>query len=321
MRAPVLLAALLLAAAPAAAGELTLALVEVVETKAVFGQVQTRDVAPARARIGGVLASLDVTEGSAVKQGDVVARVVDDKLALQRDAADSRIKALEAEIANARAEFERAQALLARGAGTQQRVDQLRTQTDVLAAQIAAARAERAVLAQQESEGLVLSPATGRVLRRPVTRGSVVLPGDAVAIVAGGGFFVRVALPKRHAPLLREGAEVEVVGRPGAQTTPARGRLARIYPEIEGGRVLADVDVQALGDFFVGERVLVRAPVAVRKALLVPRPAVATRSGIDFVRLATPDGPREIAVVLGETRGGDVEILSGLRAGDRIVTP
>jgi multidrug efflux pump subunit AcrA (membrane-fusion protein) len=187
----------------------------------------------------------------------------------------------------------------------------------VLAAQLGAATAERAVLLQQETEGRVLAPASGRVLRRPVARGAVLLPGETVVVIAGGGFYVRVALPERHAPLLREGANVEVAGRAGA----TQGRLARVYPEIERGRVIADVDVEGLGDFFVGERVLVRVPVATRKALLVPPAAIVTRAGIDFVSIATPQGAREVAVVPGARLEQGVEILSGLRVGDTVVTP
>lgn len=321
--------AIVVAIAPAVAaraGEIVVQPTQIVEMKAVFGQVQTRDVVPARARIGGTLASLEVTEGSSVKQGDVIATIVDDKIALRREAAQARVKAIETESANARVDLERAQSLLARGAGTQQRVDQLRTQVDVLAAQMGAAIAERAVIEQQATEGQVLSPATGRVLRAPATRGAVVTPGEAVATIAGGGFFVRIALPERHAPLLREDAPVTVVGRIGAEGGEAKeGRFAKLYPEIEKGRVIADVEVKGLGDYFVGERVLVRVPVAKRSVLAVPPEAVETRSGVDFVRLAGAQGARDVAVVTGglvETaQGPRMEILTGLRPGDKVVTP
>ena len=63
------------------------------------------------------------------------------------------------------------------------------------------------------------------------------------------------------------------------------GRLAKIYPQIENGRVIADVEVDGLGDCFVDARMLVEVPVGERDALLVPRAAVETRSGIDFVTL------------------------------------
>src|SRR5579863_3006079 len=115
-----------LGAGAAQAGEFTVRPTEIVERKAVFGQVAARDVVPARARIGGTLAELSVTEGSRVEQGQVVARVVDAKLAIQLQAADARIQALQSQIANAKQEAERAATLTARGTGTQQTLDTAR---------------------------------------------------------------------------------------------------------------------------------------------------------------------------------------------------
>ena len=299
-----------------------LELVAVPETKAVYGTVAARDVVPARARTGGTLSSLSVEEGSVVSAGDVLGLVTDDKIALQLDAVDARINALDFEVANAQSEFDRATELVARGAATQQRVDQTRTQVDVLTSQIAAARAERAVLVQQQTEGEIIAPIDGRVLSAPVTPGSVVMSGEPVVTVAGGGLFLRLSLPERHAELLEEGAPV-TIGRLGEGDNV--GRIARVYPQIERGRVVADVEVAELGDYFVGSRTLVEVPVGERNALLVDPASVHTRFGVDFVTIATPQGPREVTVVTGArvaTAAGErVEIVSGLRAGDEVVAP
>ena len=53
---------------------------DIVDMKAVFARVEPRDVAAARARIGGTLVEIHVTEGSAVVQGQRIALVADDKL-------------------------------------------------------------------------------------------------------------------------------------------------------------------------------------------------------------------------------------------------
>lgn len=319
MRLPGLITALL-ASAAAQAAEIEVKPLPVTETKAVFGKVETRDVVPARARIGGTLISIAVSEGDAVTQGDRIAEVADQKLALQRTAADARIKALASEQANAKIEYDRARDLLARGAGTQQRVDQTRTAYDVIGNQIAAAEAERSVIAQQMAEGAVLAPATGRVLTKPVTVGGVIMPGEPVATVAGGGFFLRLAIPERFAATLKLNVEVPVDGRPGQPA--ATGRLVKIFPQIENGKVIADVEVGTLGTFFVGERVLVHVPVATRQALAVPEAALISRSGVDFIRLA---GGAEVAVVIGgpvmTPEGRRIEILSGLRPGDKVIAP
>jgi hypothetical protein len=68
----------------------------------------------------------------------------------------------------------------------------------VLTNQIEAAKAERAVVVQQSTEGQVVAPKSGRVLATPSAPGAVVLPGETVARIAEGGYFLRVALPERH---------------------------------------------------------------------------------------------------------------------------
>ncbi|AVO45093.1 efflux RND transporter periplasmic adaptor subunit [Phreatobacter cathodiphilus] len=318
--------AVLLSLAPGAkAAEEVVQPVAVVDSKAVYGRIESRFVVPARSRIGGVLVDLDVTEGSVVEAGRPIARVADEKLVLQMNAADARIRAAASQLDNARVEFDRTAALLARGAATQQRLDQLRMQVDVVTNQMNQAEAEKAVILQQATEGTVVAPAAGRVLTVPIRRGSVVLAGEQVATIAGGGLFLRLAIPERHAPLLTVGAVVEI-GEGAAQAgRPSRGKIEKVYPQIESGRVIADVAVEGLSDRFVGERVLVRVPVATRQVLAVPEAALTLRAGIDFVRIATSQGERDVAVVIGalvETPTGTRrEILTGLRPGDRVILP
>lgn len=321
MRSVIVMAALM-ASLPlvSLAEEVTLAPVQVTEWKAVYGRIEARSRIPARARLGGTLVSLDVSEGDMVTAGQVVARVVDAKIDFQLAAIDAQIQALDSQLGNATAEVTRGEELLARGVTTAQRLDALRTQVDVLTGQIAAVGADRKVVEQQALEGAVLAPIAGRVLAVPVAAGAVVLPGEAVATIGGGGIFLRVAVPERHATFLEQGAAIEIETAAG----PAQGTLARIYPLIENGRVIADVEVADLPDTFVDARVLVRLPVDTRAALMVPQTAVITRTGLDFVEVAGGDGPILRTIVPGQrqTLNGVamVEVLSGLVAGDRVVT-
>ncbi|PTW46158.1 efflux RND transporter periplasmic adaptor subunit [Rhodovulum kholense] len=310
----------LLAALPAAAAETVLTPVEITEWKPVYGEVEARDRVPARSRIGGTVAELKVTEGDPVEAGQEIARIEDDKLTFQMRALDATLKALTAQLETARRDLDRGTALRERGVVTQQRLDQLATQVAELEGQIDSTAAQRRVIEQQVAEGAVLSPGSGLVLSVPISPGSVLVAGDTVAEIGGGGLFLRLAIPERHALALRQGDRIDV-GTGHGQS----GRLVKIYPQIEGGRVLADVEVEGLDGRFVGRRVPVRLPVGTRRALLVPPGAVTHRGGLDFVAVAGPDGPVERAVVPGERLTHDrrdwVEILTGLEPGDRVVSP
>ncbi len=320
MRAIPLIAAVLMAG-PTWAGSLTLTQTTLTDWKAVYGQVEARETVPARARIGGVVQSLSVREGDLVTTGQQIAVVHDEKIAFQIAALDAQLEALHAQLATAETELERGQALVDRGVATVQRLDQLRTTVDVARGQIAATEAQRAIAVQQGAEGQVLAPGDGRVLTVPATLGGVIVPGEPVATIGGGGFFLRLAIPERHAGSLSEGSEIRI----SAAGTESIGTIAKIYPQIENGRVISDVEVDGLDTAFVNARVLVRLPVGDRNALLVPKDAVVTRFGLDFVVTQEGEETTERAVVLGETSTLDgtefVEVLTGLKTGDVVITP
>ncbi|WP_300519296.1 efflux RND transporter periplasmic adaptor subunit [Aliiroseovarius sp.] len=293
--------------------------VTVTEWKAVFGQIETRDLVPARARLGGTLDVVSISEGDRVEMGQPIGTISDRKLTLQLNAVDAQLAALQAQLENAQAELKRGEDLVERGVSTVQRLDALRTQVDVLTNQIEATRAERSVIEQQAADGTVLAPLSGVVLDVPVTTGAVIMPGEPVAMIGGGGFFLRLAVPERHAGFLREGAEI-LIGENGATRT---GRLAKLYPQIQHGRVTADVEVEGLSEAFTGARVLVRLPVGEHAALLVHEDAVLTRMGLDFVAVEEDGRVTERAVVLGEPQDIEgealIEVVSGLKPGDTIV--
>lgn len=308
---------LALSAVPAAAGEVVVQPMQIAETKALFGRVESRFVVPARSRIGGTLTALNVTEGSEAKAGQVIARISDTKLESQLAAADARIASARSQLENAETELKRNEELLAKGATTTQRVDQVRTTVEVARNAVAEAEAARDVTATLIADGDVLAPADGRVLSVPLRLGAVVMPGEPVATITGGGVFLRLAIPERHAAELMVGAAVSV--------GEGQGAIEKVYPQIEQGRVIVDVAVDGLSDTFIGQRVLVQVPVETRQVLAVPDAAIEQRSGLDLVRIKTGGAEVEVTVIPGaEVDGPDGplrEILTGLRAGDTVIVP
>ncbi|MGB8819212.1 MAG: efflux RND transporter periplasmic adaptor subunit [Rhizobiaceae bacterium] len=317
----VLLAAFAALTTSAAAETFKAELQPVTEWKAVYGRVEARDMIAARARIGGIVVELTVSEGDTVKAGQQIAVVRDDKIAFQIEALDAQIASLNAQLSTAKDELDRGKALVAKGVTTAQRLDQLKTLVDVAGSQIDAAKAQRSVIVQQGAEGAVLAPGDGRILTVPVSKNAVIMGGEPVATIGGGGFFLRLAIPERHASLLKTNAQIRIAQGSGEMS----GRLAKIYPQIENGRVIADVEVENLDTAYVNARVLVDVPVGQRQAILIPAGAVSTRSGIDFITVEQAGKRADRAVVTGELTQVDgkgfIEVLTGLDAGDMVVLP
>lgn len=328
MRRLRLLAAMAASMLPVAAGAETFTVGQrmVADEKAVFATVESISVVPARSRIGGTVAQLNVREGDAVTRGQTVAIVGDDKLALQMKSLEAQMQALQAQADQAQIDFDRTQGLVERGTLARVKLDEARTTLNVAQNSLRAKTAERAVIEQQLTEGRVLAPQDGRVLKRLVAVGSVMLAGDAVATIAQQDFKLRLRIPERHARFLKPGDRIRVEGAEFAEEAAKWGVIDLVYPQIEEGRVIADAKVEGLGEYFVGDRLRVWISGGERAAFVIPSSYVKTRFGIDYVQLRQGEATIDVPVQRGRElpsrdMADGLEILSGIRAGDLLVQP
>ena len=323
----VMAALVLLTHRASAAETFTVAPQQVADEKAVFATVESANIIPARARIGGTVVELAVQIGDRVERDQVVATVADEKLSLQTRSLDAQIAGLQAELAKAKADLDRAQELLARGTIAKANFDTAQTAFDVANNLLKARTAERSVIGQQIAEGKVLAPTAGRVLTVPVTTGAVIMAGEAVASIAEQNFVLRLQVPERHARFLKAGDKVRIDGRDLGADGAKFGTISLIYPQIADGRVTVDAKVVGVGDYFVGQRIQVWVSAGARTSIVVPGSFIGTRFGIDYARVAKG---AETAIDVPVQRGRELprpdmpdalEILSGLRAGDVLVRP
>src|SRR6202142_1829423 len=272
MRARILVATALTLFAQAALAEQTFVVAPktVADEKAVFATVESTNVVPARARIGGTVVNLAVKEGDGVKQGQILATVGDEKLALQMKSLDAQIAGLESQLAQTQTDLTRGEDLFSRGTIPKTRLDEARTAFNVASNALKSRAAERSVIQQQVTEGSVLAPTSGRVLKVPVTSGTVILAGETVATVAEQNFVLRLRVPERHAQFLKAGDSVRIDGEELGKSGAQFGTIRLVYPQIEDGRVIADAAVAGLGDYFVGQRIRVWVSAGERESVIVP---------------------------------------------------
>ncbi|WP_293516464.1 efflux RND transporter periplasmic adaptor subunit [Phenylobacterium sp.] len=304
----------------AAEGRLVLQLRTVQDLKPVSAELTTRDMAEARSRIGGLLVSLSVKEGDLVRRGQPIALVRDDRIGLLTGAYDAQAAAAAAEAARAEADLGRIRTLFDQGVYAQARLDQAEAQAKAARAQLSAARAQRAASAELGAQGAVLAPADGRVLLADTPVGSVVSAGQSLARITAGPPVIRISLPEAQARALKPGDIVRLAPEDlDGQTS--EGIITEVYPSVGGGQTTADVSAPRLPVDAVGRRVRAWVSLGQRQALVLPRNHVATRYGVDYVALVRADGSAgEIPVQTAPgPSAAEVEILSGLKAGDVVV--
>lgn len=300
---------------------------QVADEKAVFATVESANIVPARARIGGTVVQLATQRGDRVAQDQVVAIVADEKLVRQLKALDAQISGLEAQLAKAKIDLDRAHDLFAHGTAARATLDAAQTAFDVATNSLKSRVADRSVVEEQVSEGKVLAPTAGRVLAVPVTVGAVIMAGEPVATIAERNFVLRLRVPERHARFLKAGDPVRIAGEDIGNSGAQFGKIKLVYPQIEDGRVVADAAVSGLSDYFVGERIRVWVSAGERTTIIVPASFITTRFGIDYARVRNKDRNMiDVPVQRGRAlprpdMPDALEILSGLRPGDVLVRP
>lgn len=296
------------------------------DEKAVFATIESGTVVPAKVRTGGTILDLKVRQGDRVQQGDVIATIGDQKLSLEATSFAAQVKAAEATLAQAQADLERGKRLLSSGSISQNALERLTTAASVAADTLTALRAQGAVVQQRQKEGQVLAPTSGRVITVPVTAGTVAMAGDVVATVAEQNFVLRLQVPERHARFLKNGDSVRLDGSDLGLDGSRFGAITLIYPQVVNGHVVADATVPGLADNFLGQRVRVWLPAGERSTLVVPESLLRTNYGIDYARLWSGGVAVDIPIQRGRTISTvemphAVEVLSGLSAGDELLSP
>jgi membrane fusion protein, multidrug efflux system len=294
---------------------------DVVLTGTLKPHAQVQVVAEVQARLVRVLKD----EGARVAKGEVLAVLDETDYRLANDRAGAALAMAEANRAHAQTERERADNLLKTGGITDRDHLAAGVALQVADAQLAQARAEGAIAAQQLARTQVRAPFAGRVARRLPDPGAMLAPGAPLfTLVDDSTLEFKAPVASRDLAKVRVGASVTLV-IDVLEDTRVSGRIARVEPLVDerSRSFQAVVEVPGRPDLVGGlfARASVRAGVA-RGALVVP-PAALVRDGNDPAKaevFVVRGGKAEkVVVAVGVEAPDGVQVTNGLRAGDQIV--
>lgn len=292
-------------------------------TVSIVGTLFPKDEALIAARVEGQVESTLVDFGDRVRaEQDIASIDTTSYVALLEQATGVRARA-EANLANARANFDRVRRLKETGIASEADFDLARTQLDQWEAEVKADSGAEAVARLNVERSRVKAPFDGAIAERIVGRGDFVKVGSPLFRAVNDAVLKFIFhVPERHASFVEKRLPVRfsVDNYPGETFT---GSVYLISPSISTasrafgvGALVTNTQFRLKANTFArGELVLQRG---------VPTPVVPVDAVVSFAgvtRVFTLEGTtaRSQPVVAGRIRDGVQEILEGVQAGDRIV--
>ena len=322
------------------------AIVDVAVVRATTGTVESAleisGTLAAKSRVGikpklpGRLERVLVDVGDRVSEGQVVATIDRAEVDAQVDAgvagigvAKASLDAAEAGLANAMTEHDRAKTLFEGGAIPRQRLDSADTahraavaQRDLAKANLAQAEASLRRTREVQRDATLRSPVSGFVVERNYDAGA--MPGDQPIVIVADlrQLKLEAGVSELEAGRLKNGlpAAVSVQAKPGQDF---KGQLAAIVPEVDERNRHFRIEVRVdnrdhslLAGMYATARLVVA---SASNAIVVPREAVMSRDGKRIVLKVDGEKVAPIVVTEGLNDGRQVQIVTGLTAGDQVI--
>jgi len=297
---------------------------DVVDRIGATGQLLAKAEAVVAAQVGGQITGIRVDEGAAVGAGEVVMEIDPERRELELSNATARVVQAEAQLDEARRESTRIEKLHARGAVSQQQLDEVRTQLQLARSRLVAEQAQRGLAERALGDASVVAPFAGLVDRRHVNTGEYVQPGNPLFhLVALDPVEVEFFLSEVDSSRVAVGqtVEVRVASRPDEVFRAEVSVVApTIDPQTRTRRVKA-VIANPDGRLLPGTFARVDLGVAERSGVvMIPKEAVQIGAdGSVLFRLVGADRVERLKVRTGTFHEELVEVRGDVAAGDWIV--
>lgn len=302
------------------------------------GYVVARRKAAVASKGTGTLVYLGVEEGDAVKKGQVLARLEDSDVVASLRRARENLRVAEADLKDAKESLRRQKTLVERDLVAQSEYDAAEARYKRVVASIDAAK-----FAVQEAEVAVdntriVAPFNGTVLQKNADVGEIVAPlagatsSRAAVVTIADLSSLEVEADVSEANITRVSSDQPCeIALDAYPQTRYQGYVSKIVPTADRAKATVLVKIRFTS---YDQKVLPEMSAKItflaagskvneadsRPVLTVPVTAVANRNDRQVVYQTKEDRAVEVPVVVGQRLAGLIEIKSGLKEGDRVIS-
>ena len=285
----------------------------------------------------GKLIYLGVVEGDQVKKDQIIARLEDNDIKAQLDQARANLKLAQADLKDAENFYKRQKELLSKGLISQQEYETSEARYNRTLASIDLAKAQVIAAEVALENTLIRSPFNGTVLTKNADVGEIVSPFGAsinsraavVTMADMTSLQVEADVSESNIEKIKMNQECEIfldaypeIMYPGfvAKIVPTADRskatvLVKVGFREYDSRVLPEMSAKVT--FLASKTEKVQEDV--KQILVIPSSSIVTRKGKEVVFRIKDDKAEEVIIKLGRKFGDNIEVLSGLTAGEEII--
>lgn len=284
------------------------------------GTVRAKTISVIASRMMGTVTSVKVREGDRVHAGQVLMTIDDRDVAQRVKAAEKAVEAAKQNKALADITYQRYKKLRDEKAISMQEIDQIETQKKVADMEYERAKAMLAEAQVHHGFTRITAPTSGIVTEKKIELGSMAVPGVPILTVEDNSSYrIEANVDERLSGKLKIGTPVNVVIDSIGQEV--KGRISEIVPSVDpmSRTFLVKIDLKA-PSLKTGLYGKVLIPEGKKEAILVPKKAIVEKG--QLVGVYTVDSKGVVTYRLiktGKKYGEQVEILSGLSGGEKII--
>ena len=287
---------------------------ELRDTVEAIGTTRANESVTIAAKVTDTISRVNFDDGAFVTEGEVLVELTNREQSALLDEAEANVQ-------DARNQARRLESMAA---------DNLvpLSELDAAVSRLSAAEARYQSIVARLEDRLIRAPFTGLLGFREVSEGTLVTPGSLITTLDDISIIkLDFSIPEVYLELVREGLSLE------AQSSAFPGRVfsaevrtigSRIDENTRAATIRAHID-NPDSVLRPGMLMTVQMTTATRKALMVPETAIMQRSAQVFVYAISGTGEgaefaEMVQLRVGARRDGFIEVLSGLAAGERVIT-
>jgi RND family efflux transporter MFP subunit len=290
------------------------------------GNVTAYTDSPIYARTSGYLTHWYFDIGSRVKKGALLAEIATPEVDQQLAQSQAELATAQANANNARIQAERYSGLVKTDAVSRQDTDTFVNQAAATAASVRSAQANVQRLRELQSFENVYAPFDGVVTARTIDTGQLIDTGagkELFRLQAIETLRVYANLPQIYSQNVKRGSKIDLTFAEHAGKI-YQGTLVRTSDAIDPASrtLLVEIDVDnRAGELLPGSMAEVhfKTPVAGPTFILPAAALIFRKEGLRVGVVVNGNVAHLVPVVIGEDDGANVQIVTGLSAGDRVI--